>query len=294
MIELDLNGVEPELVVDEKCRTGEGPLWHPDERKLYWLDIPEGKIFRYDPLAGTHEIVYHDRQVGGITIQQNGSLLLFMDKGTIAVLGKRGSLEYVIESLENELDSRFNDVIADPAGRVFCGTMASAAHLGNLYRLDPDGSIRVVIKGTKTPNGMGFTGDGKSMYFTDTGKREISIFDYNKETGEISNGRTFLSPPPQEDGHPDGMTVDSEDFVWSARWDGWILARLAPDGREDSRLTFPAKKISSVTFGGDDYTDIYVTSAGGQDRKENGPGAGALFRLNVGIAGRPEFRSKIG
>ena len=90
------------------------------------------------------------------------------------------------------------------------------------------------------------------------------------------------------------MTVDSEDFVWSARWDGWILTRLAPDGSEDARITFPAKKISSVIFGGEDYTDIYVTSAGGEDRKENGPGAGSLFRLNLGIPGRPEFRSRIG
>jgi D-xylono/L-arabinono-1,4-lactonase len=294
MIELDLNGVEPELIVDEKCKTGEGPLWHTDEGVLYWVDIPEGKIFRYDPRTGKHEIVYHDRQVGGITIQEDGSLLLFMDKGAVAVLKKDGTLEYVIESLENELESRFNDVIADPAGRVFCGTMSTADHPGSLYRLDPDGSIRVVIEGTKTANGMGFTGDKKRMYFDDSGTRDISVFDYDEGTGEISNRKTFLEPPPPEDGSPDGMTVDSEDFVWSARWDGWILARIAPDGSEDTRFTFPAKKISCVTFGGDDLTDIYVTSAGGHDRKENGPGAGALYRLNLGIAGRPEFRSKIG
>ena len=171
MIELDLNGVEPELIVDEKCKTGEGPLWHPDEGALYWLDIPEGKIFCYDPSKDTHEIVYHDRQAGGMTIQEDGSLLLFMDKGAVAVLGKDGGLEYVIESLENELDGRFNDVIADPAGRVFCGTMSTEDHPGSLYRLDPDGSIRVVIEGTKTANGMGFTGDKKQMYFDDSGER---------------------------------------------------------------------------------------------------------------------------
>lgn len=294
MIELDIEGVEPQLVVDLKCRTGEGPLWHPDEGVLYWLDIPEGTVFRFDPRTEAYETVYHDRQVGGMTIQQDGSLLLFMDKGAVAVLKDNGRLEYVIESLENELDSRFNDVIADPAGRVFCGTMSTASHAGNLYRLDPDGSIRVVIEGTSTSNGMGFTGDRKKMYFSDSGIRRISLFDYDEESGEISNRRTFLPPPPPEDGSPDGMTVDSEDFVWSARWDGWILTRLAPDGSEDARISFPAKKISCVTFGGEDYTDIYVTSAGGFDRKENGPSAGSLFRLNLGIPGRPEFRSRIG
>ena len=152
MIEVDIEGVEPELVVDEKCVTGEGPIWHPDEKALYWVDIPEGKIYRYDPGSGTHEIVYHDRPVGGFTIQEDGSLLLFLDKGTVAVLKKDGGLDIVIESLENELESRFNDVVADPAGRVFCGTMSSKDHPGSLYRLDPDGSIRVVIEGTKTAN----------------------------------------------------------------------------------------------------------------------------------------------
>lgn len=294
MIELDLEGVEPELVVDEKCRTGEGPLWHPDEGALYWVDIPEGKVFRFDPRTGAHEIVYHDRPVGGMTIQQDGSLLLFMDKGSVAVLKDSGRLEYVIESMDQERESRFNDVVADPAGRVFCGTMSSPDHPGNLYRLDPDGSIRVVIEGTGTANGMGFTGDRKQMYFSDSGIGTISLLDYDEKTGDISNRRTFLPQPPPEDGKPDGMTVDAEDFVWSARWDGWILTRLAPDGSEDARITFPAKKISSVIFGGEEFTDIYVTSAGGEDRKENGPGAGSLFRLNLGIPGRPEFRSRIG
>ncbi len=294
MIEMDINGVEPELVVDEKCHTGEGPIWHPDEGVLYWVDIPEGKVFRFDPGTGKHEVVFQDRQIGAITIQEDGSLLLFMDRGTVAVLKGDGSLEYVVESLENELDSRFNDVVADPAGRVFCGTMSTQNHAGSLYRLDPDGSLRVVIEGTKTANGMGFTSDKKHMYFSDSGAAEISLFDYDETTGEISNRRLFLPTPPPEDGKPDGMTVDAEDFVWSARWDGWILTRLAPDGSEDARIRFPAKKISCVAFGGEDYTDIYVTSAGGFNRKENGPGAGSLFRLNLGIPGRPEFRSKIG
>lgn len=294
MIELDIEGVEPELVVDEKSHTGEGPVWHPDEGALYWLDIPQGKVFRFDPRSGKNEVVYHDRPVGGITIQRDGSLLLFMDRGAVAVLKGYNRLEFIRESLQGEEESRFNDVIADPAGRVFCGTMSTQDHPGSLYRLDPDGSIRVVVEGTKTANGMGFTGDKKHMYFADSGAREISLFDYDEVTGEISNRRVFLSPPPKEDGSSDGMTVDAEDYVWSARWDGWILTRLAPDGSEDARITFPAKKISSVTFGGENYTDIYVTSAGGYDRKENGPSAGSLFRLNLGISGRPEFRSNIG
>lgn len=89
------------------------------------------------------------------------------------------------------------------------------------------------------------------------------------------------------------MTVDAEGYVWSARWDGGCLVRYTPDGTEDRRIDFPAKKVSSVVFGGEDYTDIYVTTAGGNKKEIEGSGAGALFRLNFGIQGVPEFSSKI-
>jgi len=89
------------------------------------------------------------------------------------------------------------------------------------------------------------------------------------------------------------MTVDAEGYLWSARWGGSCLVRYSPDGSEERRIHFPAKKISSVTFGGKDYTDIYVTTAGGNNRSEEGVSAGALFRINLGIKGVPEFFSRI-
>jgi D-xylonolactonase len=88
--------------------------------------------------------------------------------------------------------------------------------------------------------------------------------------------------------------VDAEGCVWSARWGGSRIVRYAPDGRETLRVTFPAKQVSSLTFGGEDYTDIYVTTAGGDNKPQNGPGAGGLYRVNLGIRGVPEFTSKIG
>ncbi len=88
---------------------------------------------------------------------------------------------------------------------------------------------------------------------------------------------------------PDGMTIDSEGYLWSAQWDGSCLIRYTPDGREDRRIEFPAKKVSSLTFGGSDLSDIYVTTAGGDNPRENGKDAGALFRLNIGVRGVAEF-----
>jgi len=139
---------------------------------------------------------------------------------------------------------------------------------------------------------MGFTPDRKHMYYTDSSKREIYLFDYDQSNGNIENKRVFVTIQENE-GVPDGMTVDRDGYVWSARWDGGCIVRYAPDGKENLRIEFPAKKVSSVTFGGDDYMDIYVTTAGGDKRDKEGYGAGALFRLNLDIQGVPEFMSKI-
>jgi D-xylonolactonase len=284
--------MEPELIADYECVTGENPLWHPMEKRLYWVDIPTGRLFRYDPATGEHEQVHEGGVIGGFTIQADGSLLLFMEKGAVRIW-RDGELITLIEEIPDERESRFNDVIADPMGRVFCGTMPTGDRLGRLYRLDTDGELTKLLDGIGTSNGLGFTPDRKGMYYTDSRKREIYLFDYDQDTGAITNQRVFVRIPEGE-GVPDGMTVDAEGYVWSARWDGGCLVRYTPDGTEDRRIYFPARKVSSVTFGGEDYTDIYVTTAGGKDKDEEGPGAGALFRLNLGIKGMPEFLSRIG
>lgn len=285
------SNMQPELIADYQCDTGENPLWHPDEQRLYWLDIPTGRMFRYDPASGKHEQCYQGEVVGGFTIQEDGALLLFMAKGAIK-LWFEGKLTTVVEDIPAERDTRFNDVIADPEGRVYCGTMAIPEHPGSLYRLDPDRSLTPLLDGIRVSNGLGFSRDLRKMYYTDSDKREIYLFDYDRSSGDITNQRIFVRTP--DDGSvPDGLTIDAEGYVWSARWDGGCLVRYRPDGSEERRIVFPAKKVSSLTFGGADYKDIYVTTAGGYDKPGEGSGAGALFRLRLGIQGVPEFRSRI-
>ena len=289
--------MEPEMIVDYECEVGEGPLWHPTEKRLYWADIPRGRLFRYDPATGEHEQFYDGDVVGGFTIQEDGGLLLFMEKGAVAVL-RDGEPSYIIDELLGEGENRFNDVFADPAGRVFCGTMPSddkrgSERLGTLYRLDTDGTITPLLRNLGISNGMGLTPDRRRMYFTDSIDRKIYLFDYDVDSGGISNRRVFVDTAAEE-GIPDGMTVDSQGFVWSARWDGSALIRYTPTGHEERRIHFPAKKVSSAIFGGEDYRDIYVTTAGGNNRGEEGESAGALFRIKSGIEGVPEFQSRIG
>ena len=285
--------MEPELIINYECECGENPLWHPLEKRLYWVDIIKGRIFRFDPLSGKHEMCYEDVLVGGFTIQKDGALLLFRTKGNV-VIWRNGNITNVIKEIPEEHEHRFNDVIADPTGRVFCGTYSEERKPGRLYRLNTDGSITKILDNVGCSNGMGFTVDRKQMYFTDSRPaKTIYIFDYDRKTGVISHQRVFVKIPAAEEGVPDGMTVDAAGYIWSATWDGWLLKRYTPQGVEERRIRFPARKVSSITFGGEDLTDIYVTTAGGGNKAENGPGAGALFRLRLGIKGMPEFLSRI-
>jgi D-xylonolactonase len=170
---------------------------------------------------------------------------------------------------------------------------------GALYRLDRDGTFTRVVDGVGLPNGMGFTPDRDGMYFTDTCEHDpdcpglLYRFDYDRETGALGD-RTTLVEVDDREGLPDGMTVDAEGYLWSAMWDGNELVRYDPDGEPVASVPFEPRKVSSVTFGGPDYRDAYVTTAGGDDRETEGAGAGSLFWVDLGVAGVPEFRSRIG
>jgi D-xylonolactonase len=281
----------PEVLVDCTCDTGEGPLWKPDEQRIYWLDIPAGRLYRHHLPSGETETFEHDRPIGGMTLQDDGSLLLFMGEGRIA-RWDNGAMTVVIDSIPEEHGNRFNDVIADPEGRVFCGTMTTEQRPGRLYRLDPDKTLTVLLEGLGTPNGMGFTPDGSGLYFTDTRAHSIYLFDYDRRTGAITNQRVFAEATDGR-GRPDGMTVDADGCIWSGRWDGFGLVRYSPDAEEMAWIPLPARNVSCITFGGPDYTDMFITTAIGKDPSVAGEHGGALFHLNLGITGVPEFRSRI-
>jgi D-xylonolactonase len=282
--------VTPKLIVDSHCETGENPLWHPDEQALYWVDIPPGLLYRHDPAVGEATLVFDaKRAIGGFTLEADGSLLLFMDRGTIG-RWRDGAFEIV-----NEIDlashSRFNDVFADPEGRVFAGVMETPDHPGMLLRFERDKPLAVIADDLTIPNGMGFTPDLSKLYFTDSNQRRIYQFDYDRASGDLSNRRIWLQLPNA--GVPDGMTVDANGDVWSARWDGAALFQYSPGAVEKQRIAFPANQVSSIAFGGPAYDIAYVTTAGGHDRAKNGELAGALFSVDLGVRGQSEFRSRL-
>lgn len=284
----------PELLVDHPSETGEGPLWHEESGTLLWVDIPNGILFRYDPETRENTTVYmHDGMLGGYTIQADGSLVLFCDAGRILrLIGEEP--EIIVPEIDALRDSRFNDVIADPEGRVFAGTMPRGDLPAQLYRLDPDGSLTLVIDDLTLANGMGFSPDLSTFYLTDSNSRRIFRMPYDQESGELGV-KEVLVTVPEEGTVPDGMTVDTNGNIWSARWDGRGIYQYTPDGKLLGRVAFPVRKVSSVTFGGPGYDTAYVTTAGGSNRNAGeGLTAGSLYRIDLKAAGTPPFRSRIG
>ena len=170
--------------------------------------------------------------------------------------------------------------------------MSTPQCFGCLCRLDFDGTFYRILEGVNISNGRGFTPDRKFLYF-EAGTRRIYILGYDEETGTLCNQQVWLQPP-KDDGIPDGLTVDREGYIWSARWDGSAVYRYTPDGEVDRHNQWPAKKVTSMVFGGDDTGDLYITTAlFNRTKEEGGSSAGGLFRVPPGIKGLLECLSRI-
>lgn len=283
-----------EVVANYGHRIGENPLWHPDEACLYWCDIYEGRLYRYDPERAAHEQVFEGDAIGGFTFEADGSVLLFQDDGAIRRFQDgEGIVETVVEPGAVH-DQRFNDVIADPHGRVYCGTYAAEGDpSAALYRLDVDGTLRKLRDGLALSNGLGFSPDRSTLYHVESYAHTVHRYDYDAATGDIGEPSPVSTVDP-EDGFPDGMTVDASGDLWVARAGGGCVVRHAPDGRERGRLAVPTPLVTSVTFGGTALDDVYVTTGGGDDPETYGPQAGTVYRFPTEVTGRAEYRSRIG
>lgn len=273
-------------VAKERCKCGENPLWHPDENRLYWVDVDTGEMFVYDPATDKSKQVYHSDVIGGMTLHHDGKLLLFLEGGAIALWDGK-SLKTQLWGILEEKDSRFNDVIADPEGRVYAGTMPTGEQGGRLYRYDPDGKLTVLLEDAGQPNGMAFSPDLQYLYVTDTRSRRIYRFRYERSSGSLSEQKTLVQFGDEDRGNPDGLTVDADGNLWSALWDGAGIMRFSPDGERLGRVDFPVVNVTCLTFAGPDFDHAYVTTAGGGEPAD----AGGVFRIKTDVKGRAEFRS---
>ena len=286
-----MNNVERVLTVTNQL--GEGSIWHPDDGALYWVDIDERKIFRFYPSTEKLESFDVSTRVTALAMRASGGFITATDKGLAYWDAQTRELSFISDPEADKPSVRFNDGAVDRQGRFWAGSMNEvdfAAPDGSLYRLDPDGSIHTMEVETTVSNGIGWSPDNATMYFTDSMRQVILAYDYESATGAISNRRPFAQVS-EEGVLPDGLTVDGEGFVWSAQWGGGNVTRYDPNGAVDRVIRLPAQQITCPAFGGENLDELYIASAWtglSQEEREKQPLAGALFRIKVGVKGLAE------
>ncbi len=282
---------ELELVLDAGAEVGESPVWDAEGGELLWVDIPRGLVHRLDPDTGRDVPLPVGQPVGAVALRAPGGLVLALRDG-FGLLDSGSREVSIVQGVETDRPgNRMNDGKCDRAGRFWAGTMAvdETPHAGALYRLDPDLRVRQVVPDATMPNGLDWSLDERTLYYVDTFDQGIDIFDYDPERGGLANRRPLVDISPA-DGLPDGLTVDSEGFLWVALWGGSAIRRYAPDGRLDTVVELPVTQVTSCTFGGADLDELYVTTASaglqGEDLRRQ-PLAGGVFRFRPVTQGRP-------
>jgi D-xylono/L-arabinono-1,4-lactonase len=291
------------VVIDDRNLCGESPLWDATRQKLYWTDCAAGKFYAYDWKLRRRELLLEDFEVNGCALDRSGGLT-FTNNCGVWFWDRKNKPISVVSSF-GSVKLHLNDCIADPEGRLLTASSfydPSAAYtLGKLFCVEPNGEVRILDEGFHLANGLGFSPDANTLYFTDSVARLIYAYAYDSTTGWVGDRRVFVRVDGNS-GLPDGLTVDAEGFVWSAEWYGSCISRYDAKGELERRIPVPAKQSSSLTFGGPDLSDIFVTSAAKSEPMpvmppgydpESGYFGGALFSLNVGIHGRLEYQTKL-
>lgn len=273
---------------------GEGPHWDTVRQELLWVDILAPALLRSDVASGTHETFALDDIVGVAVPREAGGYLLATQNGIKTFDPDTGAVTLFADPEEDRPGNRFNDGKCDAAGRLWVGSLALNATPGSgaLWRVDPDGAAHKMADGIHVSNGLGFSPDSRTFYFTDSGIRTIYAYDFDLAAGAIS-GRRIFAQVPEGAGTPDGLTVDAEGFVWSAHWDGWCITRYDPDGAVERVIDLPVPRPTSAVFGGRDLSTLFVTTARirlSAEQLKQSPLSGSVFAIATNIKGLPEHR----
>jgi sugar lactone lactonase YvrE len=276
--------MKAEQLTDPVAYHGEGPVWSETWGGLRWVDMLDGDVLSLGPdgsVARRHvddiAAIIRPRRSGGAVLGIERGFALEDPDGTITRLG----------DLWIGDDVRMNEGGCDPDGRFYCGTMAYDKRPGggSLYRLDPDGSVTVVLEGVTISNGLDWSPDSSVAYYIDTLTFEVSLFDYDAERG-LTGRRTFVEFRP-DGGGPDGLVVDSEGGVWVALFGGSAVHRYNTDGELDEIIDVEARQVTACTFGGPDLDRLYITTSRENLEPDDDPLAGSLFTALPGVTGLP-------
>jgi sugar lactone lactonase YvrE len=270
---MDRTGRAPEIaptptdvsvVVRSDNVVGESPLWDTKTERLYLVDIPGQVIHIVRPSDGDQQTFELPDWVTSVSTRAQGGLVLSMRKNFAFYDPDSGALEILDDPEPDRIGNRFNDGKCDRQGRLWAGTMGAddwLAPTGALYRFDPDRRITRMHDDIKCSNGIGWSPDSRVMYHTESFRCAIYAFDFDPDSGEIEGRRPFMRLDPDAGGFPDGLTVDSEGFVWSAQPVYGRVVRYDPEGGIDRIVDLPVSRGTGIAFGGPDLSTLYITTA---------------------------------
>ena len=290
--------MKPELLIRIRTIIGEGPVWDEETGALYFIDILDGKIYRYQNEALTS--VTLPEHIGFAVLREKGGMIAGTESGFQQVEFPEKGMVFLANPYEDQPEHRFNDGKVDPAGRVFGGTMPVALDSGygeagpdsGLYALLEDGTTKQVLSGIIQGNGLAWSEDGGTFYFIDTQRRTVTRYKYDIDAVELSDPEVVIRVP-DELGIPDGMTIDEEGKLWIGLWGGSALGRWDPDtGELMTKIEFPALNVTSCCFGGPNMDELYVTTASTGTDLEQYPEAGSVYVLRPGVRGAKSYKYK--
>jgi sugar lactone lactonase YvrE len=286
---------------DVVAEHGEGVVWDHVRRELLWVDVVAGRLHRGHPGPGGIEYIGAFQlgcPLGAVAPAQDGGWIAAAGPG-FARLAPDGAVTWVARPAEGRPELRMNDGACDPGGRFWAGTMAYAETpgAGTLYRLDPDGTTTAMVSGTTISNGLGWSLDGCTLWFADSGDATVDAFDFDLRTAGICGRRTVVEFDPR-DGVPDGLVIDAQDHLWVAIWDGGEVRRYSPDGELVARVRLPVSRPTSCCFGGPDLNTLFISTARTGLREkalQNEPDAGRVFCAQTGVGGvaQPPFATRL-
>jgi sugar lactone lactonase YvrE len=283
-----------EPIAGPRSILGESPVWCDVRQQLLFVDSRAPALRIYDPASGqisSHEL---PETTGSICLTRTDQLLVAMTSGIFA-LSRDGLVGSRVAAPETERpDNRFNDGRCDRAGRFIVGTMNDKARLptGSLWQLGRANECRALLDDVIVPNSIAFSPDDRLMYFADTYRHTIHLFDYDIDSGQLRNRRLF-SDMNGWPGRPDGSQIDADGCLWNAEYAGGRVVRYTPAGVIDKIITLPVSQPTSCTFGGRNLDELYITTASQRlsaDQLKAEPLAGAVFVANPGVSGIPEGR----
>ena len=286
--------VDITCVVDARAELGEGTIWDPAAGVLWWIDIWGKLIHRYNPATGADDTWEAPEYLGCIGLRAKGGLVLTMVSGFYFFDPVTGKFDAIIDPESHLSDTRFNDGKPDRQGRFWSGSMfevpgRKVEFIASLYRMDKDLSVHRMIDGIGCCNGLAWSPDSKTMYFSDSHTTIVRAYDFDAVTGDIANRRTFIDMTVTG-GVADGATIDAEGCYWVTIPVTSKVCRYDPTGKLMQTIVLPTDLPTCCEFGGPNLDILYVTTAvlkRPEEHFKDQRNPGGLFALDVGVKGLP-------